>query len=114
MPEPRKLTLADIADGAAEELFAAALAKVLENIEDPNTDSAAARRIDLRFTFSADEDRRVGDVVITTSTKLAIAKGVRVGVYFGKHDGARTAVEAPKQEEMFTSPAGRPRVVAGA
>jgi hypothetical protein len=107
----KALTLAGIADGAAEELFTNALDKVLANLVDPNTDWKKGRRITLTFDFSTDEERRVGDVEIACSAKLAGVKGVNVGIYIGKHEGVLTAVEAPKQEEMFTQTAGRPRAV---
>ena len=111
---PRNVTLAGIADGAAEELFAAALAKVVENLVDPNTDHKKSRRIMVVFDFSTDEDRRVGDVVISVKTTLAAGKGHSVGIYIGKHEGTLLAVEAPKQTDMFPRPEGRPHPVAAA
>lgn len=113
-PEMKKITLSTIAKGAAEELFEVALAKVLENLTDPNTDFKKPRRITLTFDVWTDEQRREGDVEIQCTTKLQAVKGVSVGIYIGKHEGVLTAIEGPGQDDLFTQPEGRPRaVVAG-
>jgi hypothetical protein len=108
--ETRPVTLAGLADGAAGELWGAALERVLENIEDANTDHKARRAITLSFAFSADEERRVGDITITCATKLAGVKGVKTVVSFGRHEGRRLVVEHPRQQDLFASPAGKPRL----
>ena len=113
-PAVKTLSLAALAGGAVEEVWQAALARVLENIEDPNTDHRVKRGISLHFAFGADEDRHLGSVVVTASTKLAGVKGLKVPVYFGRHEGHLTAVEAPRQDELFPSPHGRPRPVEAA
>jgi hypothetical protein len=105
MVEPRLVTLSNLADGAADELWRAALARVLENIEDPNTYHKAKRRITLTFDFVADEERRVGDVTINSVVRLASVKPLTANVYFGRHQGHLVAVEAPRQEDLFTAPA---------
>lgn len=111
---PQVITLASIADGAALELFQSALTRVLENIQDPNTDHKAKRSITLTTTFSSDdEDRKIGDVQIKVATKLAGMKGARTVAFYGRHQGQLVAVEHnPKQEELFPKPAGRPVPVA--
>lgn len=111
MAEVREFTLGTLGGGAAEELFADALDKVLANIEDPNTDHKARREVILKLSFSAKEDRRVGDVAISIATKLAGVKGVTAQVYYGRHEGRRAIVEGPKQDELFTKPQGTPRPV---
>jgi hypothetical protein len=110
----KRLRLSDMHEGAAEELFQDALVRVLENIGDPNTDYRAKRVITLTFTFTLDESRKLGAVVVATATKLAGVKGVVVPVYVGQHEGEIMVVEAPSQREMFPSPKGRVRAVAPA
>lgn len=112
MPDPKPITLANVADGAAEELWAAALAEALRNIQDPNTDWKPARRITLTVTLSVDEERRVGNLALTCTTKLAGVKGVNVPIYVGKHLGVPRAVEGPSQKSLFETPVGGPRPVA--
>ena len=97
----KQVTLSNLADGAADELFIDALAKVMDNIADPNTDHKAKRAITLQFTITADEERRVGDISVACSTKLAGVRGIKVGVYFGTENGLKVAVEAPRQQDMF-------------
>jgi len=108
----KQITLGTMADGAADELFAVALGKVLENVQDLNTDFKAKREIVMKFTVTADEERRIGNINISCATKLAGAKGVSVGVYMGQHEGLLVAVETPRQQDIFTTPAGRPKLVA--
>jgi hypothetical protein len=106
----RLITLEGLADGAAAELFEAALKQVLINIQDPNTGWKAPREIGLRFRFSVDEDRSVGDVEIQCQTKLAGVKGVKTNIVYGNHLGELVAVEQPRQQEFF-QPAPAPRLV---
>lgn len=114
MPEqPRTLTLSNLADGAAEELFQQALARVLENVDDPNTDAKARRVITLSFTVTPDEDRRTGKVAVSCSTRLAGISPMRVNIHIGRHDGRVAAVEALHQEELFPQPQARPALVTG-
>ena len=104
---PKELTLAGLHDGAAVEMFQAALENVLENIGDLNTDHKSKREIRLTFAFTTNEERNVSDVVIQCGTKLAGMKGVQSLVYIGKHEGRTVAVEQPRQDEMFPSPGGK-------
>lgn len=114
MPDPQKfVTLYSLADGAAAELFQAALTRVLENIQDPNTDHKAKRAIDLKFEFDCNEDRQVGAVGIKCSTKLGGVKGVTAIVFYGRQSGELVALEQPRQQSMFPEPAGKPVAVIG-
>lgn len=108
--EAKQVTLL-MGDGALDELFQDAMQKALENIQDPNTDWDDKRRIMLQFEITCDEERRVGNIDISITTKLAPVKRLTVGVYFGKHEGMLMAVEAPRQKEMFPSPAAQLREV---
>lgn len=100
----RQITLSTVAGGAADELFIDAMAKVLQNIADLNTDHRIKREIVLKFQVSADEERRVGKMSVSCTTKLAGVKGLEVGVYFGTHYGVQVAVEAPRQTDLFPTP----------
>lgn len=109
--EPNLITLQNIGNGAAEELFQAALSAALENIDDPNTDPKAKRAVTLVFTFKTDEDRRAGYVEIACGTKLAGIRPVSTRVFIGRHEGMLAAAQAPRQEEMFPQPKGKPEIV---
>lgn len=112
-PEPRKITLESIAAGAAEELFEAAFAEALANIDDPNTDWKAKRRVTLNFTLACDEQRRTVTVEVDCGTKLAGIRSVGTTVFLGRHEGQLVGREALSQEELFPKPQGRPAAVSG-
>ena len=110
---PNTMTLATVGDGALEELFQAALARVLANIDDPNTAAKAKRSITLSLSFEVDENRRSSTVRLNVGTKLAGTVPHTTHVHIGQHDGALAAVEAMPQAEMFPQPHGVPREVVG-
>ena len=98
------VTLTNLADGAALELFQEALTSVLRNISDPNTDAGAVREITLKVKIKANEERQVGDVSVSAAAKLASLKGVKTLVYIGKHAGEYVAVEQPRQMKFDNEP----------
>jgi hypothetical protein len=100
----QQITLGTMAGGAVDELFIDAMAKVIENIADPNTDHRFKREITLRFTITPNEERSIGKIVVGCSTKRAAVKGIEVGVYFGTQDGVPIVVEAPRQTDLFPTP----------
>ena len=97
-----RVTLTSIKDGAALELFEAALEEVLRNIEDENFTAKATRSIALKFEFAVGEDRDIGAVAIGVETKLAKRNPAVTVVHFGRRQGALIAVEYdPRQRDMF-------------
>lgn len=103
------MTLGSLADGACEELFQAALKRVLENIDDPNTHHKAKRQIRLSVTFEADEERKTTRVNVSCDTKLAGVRPASAVLFVGRRNGQLLAVEAYKQEALFPEdkPAGK-------
>ena len=95
-------TLTDIGRGAAVERFDIELQKVLDNIQDPNTDPKKARSVVLKFTITPDEDRGVGKYSIDAQAKLAPIKAHPGRVFLGRDkDGHGVASEEhPAQVEM--------------
>lgn len=91
MPEPKKLTLATAAGGAAPELFEHELEKVLANIRDVNTPARKPRRITLTFTFEAKEDRqgtrREMDVSVDVQSKLVPVRRATSWANIETHQG---------------------------
>ena len=112
MDPSRVVTLTGLAEGAAEEFFQDAWRRVLDNIEDPNTDPEKTREIILKIQVTPDEERKTADVVIIPTVKLAGVKGVTTFVYLGKHHGRLGAAEGERQRDIFTEPEGGPRPVA--
>lgn len=109
--EPREITLTSFMEGAAEQLFQEALAKVYASIDDPNTEPKATRRIALVFDVSCDSDRRSGSIEVECTTKIPGPRAIETAIIFGRHQGRFTAVEPFRQEDLFPQPAGRPQPV---
>ena len=96
------VTLATLHGGAAGELFQRELARALDNIADPNTPAKAKRTITLQVAIVPDEDRAVGDVVLTVVSKLPGPKAAATRLFFGRRGGKVVAIEAdPKQPGLF-------------
>ena len=96
------VTLSSLANGAAMELFDEELAKVVENVLDPNTDPQLVREISLKVKIKPDESRRMAGVVVQVTSKTGPYKGVGTQFWFGKKGGRCFAVENnPAQGELF-------------
>lgn len=103
--ETKKLTLATLKGGAAEELFQRELARVLENIRDPNTDAKKARTITLDFSFLPVEDRngarRETAVVIDSKCKLVPVIGVGSFAFIASEGGELIAYTNDVEQESL-------------
>lgn len=105
MSGPVLVTLGNLANGAAEELFQAALSEALANIKDPNTDWNSRREIHLAIRIqSLDETRRSCKISVGCNTKLAGIRAVPSQIVIGSRDGHLIAAEPFRQEEMFPEP----------
>lgn len=96
------VTLDTIGGGALAELFGAELARILQNIADPNTDATSKRVITFTVSFKPKSDREVADVELKCSSKLAGIMTVQTQLFMGKHQGKLIAVENdPRQSKLF-------------
>lgn len=77
------INLETFADGALAEKVNMALAEVLSNIADPNTEWKAKRKLTVDITFVAQEDRELALLDIQTKTKLAPAKSIGTKIIIG-------------------------------
>lgn len=75
MQSTEKVTLENLAGGAAIEKFGIALQKVLENIKDINT-TLATREINLKVALTPSEHRDYIGIKITCPVKLATQEAV--------------------------------------
>lgn len=107
------VTLDTIGNAALVELFDAELARVLDNIQDPNTDAKTKRTITVKVSFSPNENRDIADVNLTCGSKLAGIKTVATRLFVGRHRGKLIAVENnPQQSTLFDQAPQRPTAVA--
>lgn len=93
------MDLSKLANGALQEKFSQAFAKVLENLTDPNTPYKAKRSIDLKLVFDQNEDRDDLKCSISVNVKLAPVHPVitSFGVFKDLDDGTVTAEEYGSQ-----------------
>lgn len=117
MVDLTEVTLETVNDGAAVELFQRELERVLENIQDPNTDPEKKRRIRLDVEFKPDESRSEGRVTVSAKSKLAPSETEARTVHFGEKDGRLAAAhydpgqlhigQDPEDDEAVTPIEGR-------
>lgn len=80
----RHFNLEEFANGAFTEQVNRALKEVTENIQDPNTDATAARKVTVTITLKANEQRNFVATGVVTKTTLAPALGAVTVLNMGK------------------------------
>ena len=78
------LSLEDLAGGALQEKVNAAMYKVLENMQDPNTPWKNKRQINVKIAFSQNESRDDTAVEVSVDAKLAPVSPVVTRMAIGK------------------------------
>ena len=93
------LNVNEIADGALQEKLNAAMRKVLENMQDPNTPYKVKRGITVKLGFTQTESRNDAVVDVSVETKLAPASPIQTMMSIGKdlRNGEVYAEEYGKQ-----------------
>lgn len=93
------LSLKDVAGGALQEKVNAAMQRVLENMQDPNTPWKVKRNISIKIAFIQNEERDDAAVEVSVDTKLAPVSPVmtRMAIGMDLADGEVYAREYGKQ-----------------
>lgn len=93
------LKLEEFAGGALQEKTNAAMHRVLENMQDPNTPYKVKRGITIKIGFTQNEERNDAMVEMSVETKLAPASPVRTMMSVGRNleNGEVYAEEYGKQ-----------------
>ena len=99
--EEVEITLENLAEGGAVEIFNAELSKALENITDPNTDPKATREVKLVVKIKPHENRRSAAVSVAASAKLAAVKDVGTVVFIGRQAGKTVATASNAAQMRF-------------
>lgn len=106
MSDEQEVSLENLSNGAAVELFNRELEKALENVLDVNTVATQKREVTLKLTIKPNEDREVGLVALAVTSKLASFKPVDSMIYIGKRNGKAVAKENnPRQPSFFAADA---------
>lgn len=79
-----KISLTNLRDGAAIEMFDFELQRILDNIVDPNTNPKTKREVVLKVSITPDENREIGDIEITCTPKLAGQKSAMAKIIIGR------------------------------
>jgi hypothetical protein len=96
----QKVSLNNISHGAAVERFDEALAEVIANIMDPNTEAKKTREIKLSVKIlPADDERRTVYYSIHVDKKLTPPKDVDSTMYVGHKDGELIALESRNEQK---------------
>lgn len=102
-----ELSLATVAGGAAVELFDRELRIVLDNIQDPNTEAEAVRKVTLEVLIKPTKDRESAAVLLKVTGKSSGTKPVADLVYMGMRHGRLVAItKDPQQPDMFDQETG--------
>ena len=101
MSDPAFMTLTTIGGGAAVELFGVELEKALRNIADVNTAPKAKRVIRVTVEITPNEERKLGNVMVSVTSKLPSFAPVSVLAYFGRHEGRHIAQEHDSRQLSF-------------
>ena len=106
------LTLGNLGNGGAVELFEDELANVLENILDVNTEAKAKRKITLVVTFKPSADRDSAEVETKCTSALAPMNSAHATVFLARHRGkVRAITHDPRQLQMEFDEDSKPRTV---
>jgi len=104
MSKKEYVGLDNLGYGAAEELFQDELAKVIKNINDPNTKAEAKRTITLKLTLKPNENRSMCLSEISCDSKLATSRPFQSQIFVGvdmNGNALASEVEPPDQQSLF-------------
>lgn len=93
-----KLTLDNICEGAAHEIFDREVDALLKNINDPNTANADTRTITLEFKFKPSSGMEFMQVEINSRTKFANIAGVESSAHLSRKGAVLEAYAAKKKQ----------------
>ena len=97
------VTLSGLAGGAVEARFQEELAKLLRNIDDPNTDSSSKRELTVQLVFHPAKSRQAADLEVKVSSKLAPHKALETHAFISldlRNNRLVVREHNPKQAEL--------------
>lgn len=97
----REISLDTLANGGLRERFEDGLQRLLQNIQDPNTDPKATRKLSVILTWKPDKERYAAGVGIEVKVSLADHEGLATTIFMG-FDGLKVvARENDLQRSLF-------------
>lgn len=102
MTTEQPVTLENLANGGAVELWEHELQRVLQNIADANTNPTTVRQLTLKVSIKPTEERTAAAIAVEVTSKLAGSKPITSTLYMGRKDGRLVAVSYdPRQADIF-------------
>ncbi|MGE4274078.1 MAG: hypothetical protein AB7E31_14650 [Desulfitobacterium sp.] len=99
MNQTREVNILELAKGAIQEQINLELAKVMDNIVDPNTDAKTARKLTISLTLKPDENREIISCAAQAKSTLAPIKSISTTIIVGTDkDGNPVAAELTKND----------------
>lgn len=89
MKNKTAINLDKFAEGALAEKVNMELQKVMENINDPNTEANKARKVVITLTLKPDEKREIIATTVDTKSTLVPSKGVATTMLLGTDSTGR-------------------------
>lgn len=90
--EDIKKSILQMARGAIEERMDYEMAKIIDNILDPNTKSTAKRKLQLTIEFAPDDSRQTISVMSTAKSTLCPTNPVATALFVTADDNGEAAV----------------------
>jgi hypothetical protein len=97
------MTLSGLAGGAVEARFQEELAKLLRNIDDPNTDPQSKRELQISLVFHPAKSRQAADLEVKLTSKLAPHKSIETHAFISldlRNQQMVVREHNPKQAEL--------------
>lgn len=108
------LDLNTVCGGAAHELFAEELRRIVENALDPNTEVKAKREIVLKFEIVVNTERDAIHLAVQAASKVAPFNAIGGIAFIGRRSGEPVAmVHNQKQLQIQWDEESKPRAVRG-
>ena len=99
-----KVTLENLGNGAAAEMFQAELNNVIFNIMDPNTKPDALRSVTLKMKVKPSKERTMCSVEIACESRLAPSLPFESTLFVGIEHGEATATEYNPNQQRIPFP----------
>ncbi len=108
--------LDELLDGGVTERFNIEMARVMNNVFDPNTDPKAKRQIQIIIEIKPNERRDAADFKVDVKSKIAAMSPISQTVFLRQDDEGRVIAteitkEIPGQVDMYGNEQAMPRVV---
>jgi hypothetical protein len=94
------MNIANIANGALIEQVDVEIARVLDNIMDPNTETKKKRKITIVLQFECNDDRDISDVTFVTKSVLAPQRPISARIAFDKNSSGKIIAEELRKNQM--------------